>query len=289
MIAKRALLLRSSARSRVGYWVATVAATLTVIFVSSVHAQSVSKSYIGNDGTQTGMLVQIDDKDKNRVKPGTASKPKSVIGVVVMPNDAPLSLSQATNERQVFVASNGNYKLLVSDQNGPIKKDDFIVVSSIDGVGMLADKASGIVAARAVSGFDGEINVMSQTKITDSKGKEREIRFGYIQADIGVGSNPLYQDPKVPTGAPGVLKRIAESIAGKQVSLVKIYISLFIALLTSIIVIVVMTTGIRTSVTALGRNPLARQSILRNLTQVLMIGLAILIVGLFGVYLLLKL
>lgn len=269
--------------------VALVAGLLAASVASVAHAQTVSKTYIADDGTQAGMLVELSDKDKNRVRPAERIKPAAVQGIVVLPNDAPLSLTQATNERQVYVAPNGTYKLLVSDQNGPIKKDNFVILSSIDGVAMLADKISGFVAGRAVSDFDGVNGVISTTKLTDTKGKQHEVHLGYIMADIAIGHNPIYQDPKTPTGVPGVVKSLAESIAGKQVSLVRTYISLFVALLTAVIVVIVMTTGIRTSVTALGRNPLARQSILRNLTQVLMMGVMILIVGLFGVYLLLKL
>lgn len=235
------------------------------------------------------MLVRLDPKDPTRVTPAERTAPKAVYGVVVLPNDAPLSLTEATNERQVYVASGGTYKVLVSDQNGPIRKDDFIVMSSIKGVGMLADTALGFSVGKATTAFDGQNFVQSETTLKDSFGKKQTVHFGYIMVTLSVGRNPLYQNPNATTGVPGVLKRIVESIAGKEVSLLRAYISAFLAILTAIIVIFVITTGIKTSVTALGRNPMARKSIGRNLVQVLLVGLMILIVGIFGVYLLLKL
>jgi hypothetical protein len=265
-----------------------LAAVITASIAHPVSAQSVAQSYTADDGTQAGMLVQLDDKDDARVKPAESTKPKAVHGIVVLPNDAPLSLTEATNERQVYVATTGTYKVLVSDQNGPIRKDDFLVVSSIDGVGMLADSTIGFVAGRAVGNFDGTNNVKSQTKVTDSNGKERTVHFGYLTANINIARNPLYQNSTGTPGIPGFLQRAVEAIVDKPVSPVRAYISLILCLLTTVIVVVVMTSGIRASVISIGRNPMARKSIVRNLVQVILVGLMILIVGLFGVYLLLK-
>jgi hypothetical protein len=46
---------------------------------------------------------------------------------------------------------------------------------------------------------------------------------------------------------------------------------------------------VRSSMIALGRNPLSRKSILRGMFQVIITSIIIFICGLFGVYLLLKL
>ncbi len=263
------------------------------IMPKSASAQSVSKSYVADNGTQAGMIVQLtgsdDKKDVGRVRPATQSKLQAIHGIVVLPNDAPLSLSEATNERQVFVATSGSYTVLVSDQNGPIHKDDFITVSSIDGVGMQANPLPNVVVGKALNTFDGksQADVKSETVVTDSNGKKRTVKFGYVTANVNVTRNPLVQNTA--PNLPGFLQKAAEGIADKQVNPVRVYISIVVMLVTTIIVIVVLSTGIRASLTALGRNPLARKSIFRNLIQIVLIGLMILIVGLFGVYLLLKL
>jgi hypothetical protein len=46
--------------------------------------------------------------------------------------------------------------------------------------------------------------------------------------------------------------------------------------------------GVRSSVISMGRNPLARKTIIRNLIQIVLIALIILVTGLIAVYLLLK-
>jgi hypothetical protein len=250
-------------------------------------AQSVAQSYIADTGTMAGMIVRIDDTDGKRVKAAQKTNINAIHGVVVLPNDAPLSLSEATNERQVFVATSGTYKVLVSDENGPIRKDDFIAVSSIDGIGMQANPLPNVVVGKSLSLFDGKSNIKSQITIKDSEGRDRVVSFGYVEANINVTRNPLVQNTA--PNLPPLLQKAAEGVADKPVSPIRIYISVIIMIITTIIVIFVLVTGIRSSVIALGRNPLARSNILRNLIQVVMIGLMILIVGLFAVYLLLKL
>lgn len=256
-------------------------------FAGVANAQSVSKSYTADTGTMAGMIVQIDKDDGKRVKAAVKSDLNAVHGIVVLPNDAPLSLTEATNERQVYVATSGNYKILVSDENGAIRKDDYVAVSSIDGVGMQANPLPNVVVGKALSAFDGSSGVKSVTTIKDSKDRERVIRFGYVEASINVTRNPLVQNTA--PNLPSVLQKASEGIADKPVSPIRVYVSIVVLIITTIIVVFVMVTGIRSSVIALGRNPLARKNILRNLVQVVIIGLMILIVGLFAVYLLLKL
>lgn len=253
----------------------------------TVSAQSVTKTYVADEGTQVGMVIQLSKNDQTRVSPATQADLQAIHGVVVLPNDAPLSLSELTSERQVYVATSGAYKVLVSDQSGPIKKDDYIAVSSIEGVGMRADSQPNVVVGKAVTGFDGATDIKGQTKVTDSNGKERTVNFGYITADIDVIRNPLVKDTE--PNIPSFLREATEGIADKQVSPLRAYLSLVIAFVTMVIVVVVMYSGIRSSLVAMGRNPLARKSISRNLLQIVLVGVTILIVGLFGVYLVLKL
>lgn len=250
-------------------------------------AQSVAQSYIASEGTLSGMIVQIDKQDGKRVKPASRDDLQAIHGVVVLPNDAPLSLSDASNERQVYVATSGTYRVLVSDQNGPIRKDDFIAVSAIDGIGMQANPLPNVVAGKALTEFDGTSGVRSQTTVKDSEGRDRIVKFGYVTANINVTRNPLVQNTA--PNLPGFLQRAAQGVSDKPVSPIRVYASVIVLFITMVIVITILVTGIRSSLVSLGRNPLARKTIMRNLVQVVLIGIIVLIVGLFTVYLLLKL
>lgn len=254
---------------------------------SVVSAQAVAQSYTADEGTMAAMVVQIDEADDGRVKPASRDKLEAIHGIVVLPNDAPLSLSGETSERQVYVATSGSYRVLVSDENGPITKDNYIAVSSLDGVGMRADPVPPIIVGKALSDFDGKTDVQSQATVKDDQGNDRRVRFGYVMVSIDVTRNPLSQPEK--DSLPGFLRSATEAIAGKTISPVRAYVSLAVVILTAVIAGTIIYSGIRTSLTAIGRNPLAKKNITRNLLQVIITGLIVLIVGVFAVYLLLKL
>ena len=85
------------------------------------------------------------------------------------------------------------------------------------------------------------------------------------------------------------LERIGQAIAEKEVSAVRIYISLAITAISLITALVVLYTGVRGSIISIGRNPMSKRSILRALLQIILTSFLILVIGLFAVYLLLRL
>lgn len=233
------------------------------------------------------MIIKPAEGDASKVEAASQRDADKMRGVVVAANDAPFSLSGTVDARQAFVATGGNYRVLVSDQNGPINKNDYIVISSLDGVGMKANTTVRYVLGKALGGFNGKTNVQGQTTIKDSGGRTHTVHFGYVQVGVDIAHNPLFQTET--SNVPDFLQKLTESVANKPVSAIRIYIGLGILLATVIIVFTLLYSGVRTSLLSLGRNPLAKKSILRNLFEVVLIGLIVLISGLFGVYLLLKL
>jgi hypothetical protein len=59
--------------------------------------------------------------------------------------------------------------------------------------------------------------------------------------------------------------------------------------ISAIIALSVLLVGVKSSITAIGRNPLSKKSILTGLFQVITVAILVFIVGMFGVYLLLRL
>ena len=82
---------------------------------------------------------------------------------------------------------------------------------------------------------------------------------------------------------------VGQQIAEKPVNQIRIYLSLAIAVISLIAALVMLYAGIRNSVISIGRNPMGKKSIFRALVQVILTSILILIIGLFAVYLLLKL
>ena len=85
------------------------------------------------------------------------------------------------------------------------------------------------------------------------------------------------------------LRRASEAIAGKPVSPARVYISIIVLLAAAAIAGSLIYSAVRSSVIAIGRNPLSKRSIIRGLFQVVIIGILVFLSGVFGVYLILNL
>lgn len=248
--------------------------------------QSVAKSYRTTAALQLGMVVMLDDKSQTSVAPVTYNDSKKMFGVTVAASDTPVSLSSTSGEQQAYVVTSGRYNVLVSDQNGKIVPGDYLSISSVDGVAMKAEGNQDTVLGRAAESFDGKHNVISTTALTRKDGRRTEAAIGSIAADVSVRSNPNF------TGAGGVpdfIQNLAVSLGGKPVSPAQIYGSLILLLGGLGVAAILIYSGIQTSMSAIGRNPLAKQTIIHNMLQVVIIALLIFIGCLVAVYLILKL
>lgn len=257
------------------------------LLVGGAGAQTVSQGYEVTGSVQKGMIVMLDPKDSGKVQALTNKTDKSMHGVVVAANEAVVSLGDDTAKNQVYVASNGKYEALVSNQNGSIKVGDIISISALDGVGMKADAAQAVILGKALGNFDGKKNVSGKASLTTSNGK-RDVSIGLIQIDIAISRNPLAASVSGPP-VPAFLRKTGDTVAGKPVSTARLYTSFAVLLLTIFLTGSLLYGGVRSSLVAIGRNPLAKKSIIRGLLQVVAFGLTIFVIGLVAIYLLLKL
>ncbi len=223
----------------------------------------------------------------SQVQALSANDISTMQGVVVSPNNAPISLNNGTSSNQVYVADSGGYNILVSTENGSISIGDYISISSLDGIGMKASDSEGTVVGKATMAFSGKTGVVSTATIKKAGGGTTEVSIGSIPVDISIAANPNEQLGV--GGLPGFLQSASTAIANKPVSAPKVYISLVILLLSMLISGSLLYSGVKNSIVSIGRNPLARKYIVRGLSQVVLFGVIIFVLGLFAVYLLLRL
>lgn len=259
-------------------------AVLVVMNVTgSLGAQSVTQGYGADEILQRGMVVGLKEGDGSKVEPVNVDQLDRMLGVVVDANESPITISG--EQEKAFVATIGRYEVLISDQNGAVNPGDYVTASSLNGIAMLATFNESEVLGRAIAGFDGSAGVISNSSLTDSNGQTRNIKIGRIEIDIGIGNNPLSKSAAV---TPEWLGRVGEAIAGKSLSPARLYISAAIFLIGAFIAGAILYAGIRSSIIAIGRNPLSKSSILKGLLQVVFTSLIIFILSVGGVYLLLK-
>ena len=273
--------------------IGAIAALLTALGVATVSMAVDTgggsvQGYSAEQPIDYGTIVELADRDARRVKAASQAGLKNMFGVVVDPQQLPVRLSSEGLENEVYVAVSGTYNVLVSTQGGEINTGDYITLSSITGVGMKAGTEEASVFGRAVSGFDGKSLTRGSAKIQDVNGNDLQtVQLGSVPVTIEIQRNPNEKSTKV--NVPDVLERIGQAIAEREVSAIRIYISLAITAISLITALIVLYTGVRGSIISIGRNPMSKRSIFRALLQIILTSFLILVIGLFAVYLLLRL
>lgn len=261
---------------------------VTLIMVSMSHplgAQVATEGYNADGTLRRGMIVRLKQGDASKVEAVSSDGAEHMHGVVVNANDAPVTLSN--DDQKVFVATSGKFDVLVSTQNEKIETGDYIAVSALAGIGMKAGTKEAFVIGRALNGFDGSKDIIGTSDVKDSTGAAHKVTIGRISLDIGVAKNPLLRATEA--NLPDALKRAAETIAGRPVNAVRVYLGILIFGITTTVAASLLYGGVKSALISIGRNPLSRKSIVRSMLQVIVTGLIVFITGVFGVYLILRL
>lgn len=281
MIKNNVKLFRSRKR-----WLCGLALMLLIVMslMSPLQAQTVTQGYSSDQQLQRGMLVAVKEDDPSKVEALKFDSLDRLKGVVVQPNDSPVTLS--SEGQKIFVADNGTYEVLISSENGPIKAGDYISISSLAGIGMKASEQQALVIGRALKNFDGTTDTVASSEVGGNT--TENAKFGRIPVAVAVSRNPQLKIPEKDK-IPDLVQKLSNTIADKPVKSIRIYMSLAILLATTIVAGITLYSGIRSSVISIGRNPLSKGMILKGMMQVVLLSVIIFITGLFGVYLLLKL
>ena len=256
---------------------------------STIPVQKASsvQGYASDKPLQDGTIVQLDPKTPTKVLAATNKNVQQMYGVVVDPHELSVSVSDSSLKNEAYVATSGTYNVLVSNQTGTIKPGDYLTLSAVDGVAMNAADEQVTVFGRAAGGFDGKANTIGSLTLKDDTGGTKQVQFGLIPVAINIQRNPNIKSTKV--NAPKWLEAVGQAVAQKPVSPFRIYLSMAITGLCIVVGLVTLYAGIRNAMIAIGRNPLSKKSIFRGLLEIILTSFLILIIGLFAVYLLLKL
>lgn len=256
--------------------------TLATFAAAASAAGALSQGFTSADTSlNPGTLVIQQDSKTNVVKKATSDHAQQLIGVVA---NKPL-VALASGAQQIQVVTSGSTPVLVSDINGDIKIGDKITASPVEGVGMKARTPSEIVGTAASNLADS--HTVTQA-VTDTAGKHTDIHVGVINAQINVS---YYAPPqsKLDAVVPSFLVNLGSSIAGKDLSPLRVLIGFSGLLAGFLIVGIMLQAGIRSGIISLGRNPLAHNFLRRGLLDVMVTSVAVLVITVIAFYLILTL
>lgn len=259
--------------------------SLVAVFfgMATVSAQDFTQGYGTSDKLVRGSIVSRNEDDDTLVDAANLDNISRLFGVVVRSDESAVTLTSDT--AGVYVSTTGRYEVIVSTIGGEVKTGDYITASSIDGIAMKAGTSQELVIGQVLQDFDtsNQEAVLGSTKATDAGGKSHDVVIGRVLTDLDVKRNP-----RLSQSAPELIVRFSELIAGKPVSLLRVYAAMAVLLVSAALGGSMLYAGIRSAFVAIGRNPLSKKSVMRGLLQVVATSMAIFLSGFFAIYLILK-
>ncbi len=246
----------------------------------NVQAQTaVAEGFVASEPVTAGSLVSIENPAARQVVPANVTNGANLFGVAVSAGGITLSVSQP--DSNVAVASTGVAQAFVSTISGEIKAGDRITASLINGVGM---KAVSTTKVLGVAQADFTANSPGASKQTVTVGDQaREVAIGKIPILVQVSEFTPERDRKK-TLIPDFVQDWVNAIAGKEVAVARIIVAGFVLLAVLITIIVLLYSSTRSSITAIGRNPLAKTAVQGSLYRVLAVAVLVLLAGFAVIY-----
>lgn len=256
--------------------VASVMLVFAVATLGVKAASSISQSFRTEDsGIVSGALVSLKSGDANTVELATPENIDRILGVVGQNSLIELS----GEDSSVNVVTTGGAFVLVSDINGQIKTGDKISVSPIAGVGMKAS-AGTVIIGTAQADFSG-LETESRT-IQDKNGEDQRVRIAALPIQVDKG---FYQAPQSEASyVPSALQDLANSIAGRTVSPIRVLMAASLAIFVFVAIVVLLYSSIRSSIISIGRNPLSENAVHKSLLQVGLTVFGVLAFTMLAVY-----
>lgn len=255
-----------------------------VLAFSSLSVQGASSIGQGFQTTETniveGALVSLKTDGANAVELSNTERASQLIGIV---GDKPL-IELSNDGNTVQVVTSGITNALVSDINGEVKAGDKVTASPIEGVGMKATE-SGIVVGTAQADLDKAQT--SQRTISTKDGKQETVKIGMIPVQVDtifyVGTH------QGSSFLPSALQDVANTIAGRNVSPVRVIVAALLLVLLFASIIVLLYSAVKSSIISIGRNPLSENAVHKSLFQVGLTIVGLLAFTVILVYLILTL
>jgi len=249
--------------------------------LSEAASNGISKGYTTTDETLvTGMAAALssDSTEADRlVVPATVGNAERFVGIITTVEENLVAFSD--NPTDVLVATEGEVPVYVSDVNGEVKIGDYVSVSPLRGMLMKSDdNRENRVVGVALQDF----NAVSteERQIQTSQGQQTH-RIGKMRVEI---SQSIVVNAITDAQKPALVL-VGESLTGKEVGQIQVLAALVIFAIVLIIEGSIIYGAIHSTVTALGRNPLAKKAVFRQLLQVSWLALVVLVIGFGAIYL----
>ena len=250
---------------------------LVVIAVVPTAAGAITRGYTTDDeGLKVGMVASlaVGSTETNKIERASNVSSKQVVGIVTTIDSSLVTVGSGSSK--VYVESEGEVEAYVSDINGNIAKGDLLVASPLKGVLMKADDNSASLVGIAAADMPSESEIYNYQE----EGQTRSAKITRLKINL----NRQGADSTGPKRVDSSIGRLGRAIVGKDVGEIRVIIGMIVFVVVLVAEGGIIYGAISSAITALGRNPLARDIIRGEFIKVIMIAIVVLGLGLGAIY-----
>lgn len=250
------------------------------MFLLTPTVLAIATGYASDDeAIQPGMAVSLSESstaERPVVSRAISGSDNDPIGVAVNPEEN--IVTTGAIDRTVYVQADGEVDVFVSDLNGTPKKGDLLVASPLKGVLVRGNDTAESVVGTVLEDFPASVGA---TQTVDKEGTSVTVRINQLRVSLDQKGQELSAVSDT------ALEKLGRTLTGKRVGEIRVIIALIIFLIVLVAEGSIIYGAVSTAITALGRNPMARISIVKELIRVVVIALAVLSLGVAAIYIIL--
>jgi hypothetical protein len=256
----------------------------TGLYISKATALNIAQGYHTSDasiGVGMGVAMSKDSTPDNpKVELSKRANIENFVGIVTTVEDTLLASPQQNSD--VLVANSGTVTAFMTDLNGQIKKGDLLTVSPLGGMLMKAGDDDTFVVGTAIEDAS---SVIETKEVTTDQNNKKTVIVSSQKVDL----QPHFRDVIAKKdGTASFLVIFGESITGgKRVSQTQVIVALILFFIVLAVEGSIIYGAVQSSVGAIGRNPLAKKAVYKQLLQVSWLSLIILTFGFGAIFLVL--
>lgn len=240
-------------------------------------ASTISQGFTTETSLPLGTVVSLSPDQTDQVVSASSFNEANLLGVVTTQDDGLITIDAP--DSTVYVATSGFVEVLVSDLGGEISVGDPIAASPLRGIAMRATEENDFILGYALERYDGE-NSLQTEQVNREDGQTTEARVG----TIGVTLDPKASDGITEDSPPLIF--VGELIFGRRLSYIQLISALVIFVLVIVVVGSLLYGAIYSSIIAVGRNPLSKSLVQKDLIKAIVLSLLVVGAG-FGAVLIL--
>jgi hypothetical protein len=251
-----------------------------MLFMTALYPVSaVANGYATDDPDLIpGMVVALSASstaEEPKVERAALDREQKVIGVSTTADNQLIAIG--SGKTKIFVQTTGEATVFVTNLNGIVKKGDLLAPSPLLGILMKADESTAPIVGIAIEDFN-EGDAETQTISEADQSKDTKIDKIRINLDHKAASN------QQASATDSSLERLGRAVVAKDVGEIQVIAALVIFLIVLVAEGGIIYGAISSAITALGRNPMARQIIRKEMGRVVAIALVVLSIGVAAIY-----